>query len=84
MVAGHRHRLRGVGLMDKIAWLGKGPGFVLVGMFIAVGLVLLSYFDKDVAALTGPLGAFVAAFYGAGFAKSAIDKYAEVKRNGKT
>ena len=69
--------------MGKFAWLGKGPGFVLVGLVIAVGLVALSFADKNVAALTGPLGAFVAAFYGAGFAKRVIDKYAEVKKNGK-
>ena len=68
--------------MSRIAWLGRGPGFVLVALVIAVGLMLLSAYDKDVAGLTGPLGAFVAAFYGAGFAKSAIDKYAEVKSNG--
>jgi hypothetical protein len=68
--------------MGKIAWLGKGPGFVIVAIIIVVGLLVLSYTGKDVAALTGPLGAFVAAFYGAGFAKSAIDKYAEVKKNG--
>lgn len=70
--------------MGKMAWLGKGPGFVLVGFVIAAGLMALAAYDKDVAALTGPLGAFVAAFYGAGFAKSAIDKYAEVKKNGKS
>jgi len=69
--------------VGKLAWLGKGPGFVLVGFFIVVGLVALAFADKDVAALTGPLGAFVAAFYGAGFAKRVIDKYAEVKKNGK-
>ena len=70
--------------MELVRMLGRGPGFVLVGFFIVVGLVALAAMDKDVAALTGPLGAFVAAFYGAGFAKAAIDKYAEVKRNGKT
>ena len=70
-------------LQSKIAWLGRGPGFVLVGFVIAIGLVALSAYGKDVAALTGPLGAFVAAFYGAGFAKAAVDVYGKMK-NGKT
>ena len=48
------------------------------------GLVALAAYDKDVAALTGPLGAFVAAFYGAGFAKAAVDVYGKVRGNGKS
>ena len=60
--------------MDKLQWLGKGPGFVLVGFTIVVGLLALAANDKDVAALTGPLGAFVVAFYGAGVWKRAVDK----------
>ena len=72
------------GRASKIAWLGRGPGFVLVGLFIVIGLVALAAYDKDVAALTGPLGAFVAAFYGAGFAKAAVDVYGKVRGNGKS
>ena len=61
--------------------LGKGPGFVFVGLVIAAGLIVLSWHGKDVAALTGPLGAFVTAFYGAGFAKAAVDVWG-AKKNG--
>jgi len=65
--------------METIKLLGKGPGFVLVGLVIVSGLLVLSYKGADVAALTGPLGAFVAAFYGAGFAKAAVDTWGAKK-----
>jgi len=67
--------------METLKLVGKGPGFVGVGALIVGGLIWLSHTGADVAALTGPLGAFVTAFYGAGFAKAAVDMWG-AKKNG--
>lgn len=49
--------------------LGKGPGFWVVGQTAVLGVLVLSYFGKDVAALTGPLGVVMGAFFGGGVGK---------------
>ena len=58
--------------MEIIRALGKGPGYVLLAAFIATGLFVLAWYNRDVASLTGPLGALVVAVYGGGAAKSIV------------
>ena len=70
--------------MDKLQLLGRGPGFILLAHVIVVGLYILSWCDKDVAALTGPLGILVTGVFGAGAAKYGMGKFAEAKKNGNT
>ncbi len=50
--------------------IGKGPGYVLLGFFIALGLFILAWKEKDVAGLTGPLGALGLGTYGGGALKA--------------
>ena len=49
--------------------LGKGFGYILLGLIQTVGVILLAIYGKDVAALTGPLGAINVAVYGGGVGK---------------
>ena len=60
---------RDSGAMALWRTLGRGPGYVLLGFFIAAGLFVLAWYEKDTAGLTGPLGALGLGTYGGGAVK---------------
>ncbi len=52
--------------------LGKSPGYILLGAFIATGIFALSAYEKDVSALTGPISALCVGVFGGGAAKQML------------
>ncbi len=69
-------------VFELVRMLGRGPGYILLAAFIFTGLFILAWYQKDVAALAGPLTALGLGVYGGGALKAGVSAYAKVKSNG--
>ena len=58
------------GMAELVRAAGRSTGLVALAFFIATGLFVLSWLERDVAALTAPLGVLVTAIYAGGGIKA--------------